>query len=597
MSTANEGLEYKASSVTPDVGLLDADDATGVVEAIVSVTGVTDHDNDIIEPGAYAKTLKVRTPKGIFHHDWHKWASKTLQIEEWMPGDSRLPATMKDGQPWPEGAGVLFVRTQYNLKTTQGRDAYENVKFYGPECEWSVGYRVPPGKSVRGKDGVRRIKEIDLFEYSPVLFGANSMSATLAVKEAATTAEQGTEGEAEGDGGQAWTDLDAEADTVADGDLEEPPAPVQEEQQPDVAEDDAPEDDEEAAQEEEASQDAPDGEESDGGDAEGKGSQASLNRSPRKNWVENAGELPGYIREIARSISEKRGVPLERAIPIAIATVKKWARGGDNVTAETRTKAAKAVAEWEKLKARNAARKKVADVESDVKTAERPSLPEEIESTLFPHLPGTYEELRAQIQAEAAKAFARSFAEANVALSHVEVMGTWPDHAVVTAYGDGKATTYEVPYSVTVGDEATPETVTLAEPEPVELRVTVDGAEEDGEKMLPFPSQIEDVTTGLKAWLTHAPESKAGRVLSAANERRLLGAVESLVAVLKAAGLEVGVPKRNEEDEETEAAASDVVTMSDSTAPSARPDGKAALDPSLLARGYRIAAEAASRRW
>lgn len=86
------------------------------------------------------------------------------------------------------------------------------------------------------------------------------------------------------------------------------------------------------------------------------GSSASLNRSPRKNWVEDAGELPPYIREIARSIERKRGMPLSQAIPIAIAQVKKWAAGGENVSAATRAKAAKAVAAWEALKAKNAVR-------------------------------------------------------------------------------------------------------------------------------------------------------------------------------------------------------------------------------------------------
>ena len=568
MSTATEdqrqgGLERKAAATAPDVGLLDTDDATGVVEAIVSVTGVRDHDDDIIEPGAYAKTLKARTPKGIFHHDWHRWASKTLVIEEWMPGDSRLPAQTKDGQAWPQGAGALYVKTQYNLATKEGSDAYQNVKFFGPECEWSVGYRVPAGKSTRGKDGVRRIKEIDLFEYSPVLFGANSMSSTLAVKTLDV---------------EVLAELDAEAEAVPDDELLDEAAVPEQPDDADPDEADEEEADQDDAEEDETAEPGEEDQEADGdadsdGDAEGKGSSASLNRSPKQNWVEKAGELPAYIREIARSIHEKRGTPLDRAIPIAIATVKKWARGGDGVNPDTQAKAAKAVAEWEKLKATSHAGKK--DDQAEM-----------IESTLFPHLPGTYEELREQIRQEAAKIFAAG---------HVEVMGTWPGHAVVTAYAaDGKAQPYEVPYSLTVDGETQSSTIILAEPEPVELLVSVDGQEESGEKMLPFPSQIEDVTSGVKAWLTHSPQTKAGRVLSAANERRLLGAVESLVAVLKAAGLEIDA-RPKQADEELDDAPSEPIVASDSTAPSARPDTKT-IDPTLLARGYRVAAEASARR-
>jgi len=81
-------------------------------------------------------------------------------------------------------------------------------------------------------------------------------------------------------------------------------------------------------------------------------SSASLDRSPKKNWVENRGGLPPYIRKIARAIHQKRGIPLDRAIPIAIGKIKDWARGGDDVTAKTRAKAAAALAKWTALKAK-----------------------------------------------------------------------------------------------------------------------------------------------------------------------------------------------------------------------------------------------------
>ena len=81
-------------------------------------------------------------------------------------------------------------------------------------------------------------------------------------------------------------------------------------------------------------------------------SSASLDRSPRKNWVENAGGLHPYHRKIARAIHQKRGVPLQRAIAMAIGRLKRWAAGGDNVNADTRAKAAAAVAHWERIKAK-----------------------------------------------------------------------------------------------------------------------------------------------------------------------------------------------------------------------------------------------------
>lgn len=84
----------------------------------------------------------------------------------------------------------------------------------------------------------------------------------------------------------------------------------------------------------------------------------SLNRSPRKNWVENTGQLPAYIQHIANDLHKERGMPLSRAIPTAISLCKKWAAGGKDVKPDTRAKAAAAIAEWERLKMKNKARKK-----------------------------------------------------------------------------------------------------------------------------------------------------------------------------------------------------------------------------------------------
>lgn len=80
----------------------------------------------------------------------------------------------------------------------------------------------------------------------------------------------------------------------------------------------------------------------------------SLDTHPTKhNWVEDAGGLPQYICEIARAIL--RDGPTKdvgRAISIAVSRCKVWAAGGGNVNADTRAKAAKAVAEWEAKKAK-----------------------------------------------------------------------------------------------------------------------------------------------------------------------------------------------------------------------------------------------------
>lgn len=82
-----------------------------------------------------------------------------------------------------------------------------------------------------------------------------------------------------------------------------------------------------------------------------------LNWSPKVNWVEANGDLPKFITDVAIGIMKGTGYPRERAIPIAISRIKVWARGGGGVNADTVAKAAAALAAWEALKAKAAARR------------------------------------------------------------------------------------------------------------------------------------------------------------------------------------------------------------------------------------------------
>lgn len=69
-------------------------------------------------------------------------------------------------------------------------------------------------------------------------------------------------------------------------------------------------------------------------------------------WKHKGWQLPAYIQHIANDLREKRGMNESRAIATAIAAVKRWAAGGGHVDPGTKAAAAKAVAEWEALKAR-----------------------------------------------------------------------------------------------------------------------------------------------------------------------------------------------------------------------------------------------------
>ncbi|WP_224274977.1 HK97 family phage prohead protease [Streptomyces sp. LS1784] len=174
--TPSSTLDHKQAML----GVLETDDDQGTFTTLVSITGLRDHDGDVIEPGAYARTLAEITPKGVWSHDWNVWTARTEHTEELLPGDDRLPAALPNGQPWPAEAGALLVKGRCNLATQAGKDMYANLLFFGDQVQWSIGYQV---RTAKRSKGVRRITDLDLYEYSPVLFGANPYTSTLDLKQ------------------------------------------------------------------------------------------------------------------------------------------------------------------------------------------------------------------------------------------------------------------------------------------------------------------------------------------------------------------------------------------------------------------------------
>lgn len=70
--------------------------------------------------------------------------------------------------------------------------------------------------------------------------------------------------------------------------------------------------------------------------------------------VQDSGGLPDYVCRIAKAL-KRTGKTTSQAIAIAVSRVKKWATGA-GVDKDTQAKAAAAVAEWEKLRAKSHAK-------------------------------------------------------------------------------------------------------------------------------------------------------------------------------------------------------------------------------------------------
>lgn len=177
-----------AHKIAP-VFVVNVDEAKGIVEAIVNVSGVIDDGNDIVVYGAFTKTIADSHAQRVKVLDQHRTDSilrvigKTIQMRE--VGRSELPAEVL--MQYPEATGGLWTQTQYLLNTPEGKGAFERISS-GAVDEYSIGYDALQVEYVQTKrrDGspvkARLLKEIRLWEYSPVVWGMNPATATVMVK-------------------------------------------------------------------------------------------------------------------------------------------------------------------------------------------------------------------------------------------------------------------------------------------------------------------------------------------------------------------------------------------------------------------------------
>ena len=169
--------------------ILNTDDSQGIVEAIWAVMGNVDGGNDVIHPGAFTKTFTERTPQ-VRLLDNHRTDSvmsalgTVLELKEMDRGE--LPAGLTDR--YPEANGGAWGRFQFLLDTPEGKGAFTRIK-QGAVKEWSFGYDAiqrDHGSIEQGgrKIPVRNLREIKLWEVSPVLWGMNPATAVLNAKSA-----------------------------------------------------------------------------------------------------------------------------------------------------------------------------------------------------------------------------------------------------------------------------------------------------------------------------------------------------------------------------------------------------------------------------
>jgi HK97 family phage prohead protease len=166
-----EQINFKALN-----GQVNIDEAQGIVECFVAAIGNKDSVGDVVKSGAFTESLKRRKPRVVWGHSWNDPIGKVLEIYEVPPTDSRLPMKMKMA-----GVGGLYAKVQFNLATEKGREAFASVAFFGHEQEWSIGYKTL-NATFDPNMQANVLHEVELYEVSPVLHGANQLTGTLSVK-------------------------------------------------------------------------------------------------------------------------------------------------------------------------------------------------------------------------------------------------------------------------------------------------------------------------------------------------------------------------------------------------------------------------------
>lgn len=159
-----EGQEVKLEIKALPIGRIKILDASlGIIEAYVSFFGNVDSYGDVVEKGAFAESIAKhfpRYPKGVWAHDWTQPIAKTLEIKEDDQG--------------------LYVKGQLLLDIQKAKEAYILIK-EGVVTDFSFGYEVDEAV-IDESTGVRLLKKLTIYEWSPVLVGANDRATLLRVK-------------------------------------------------------------------------------------------------------------------------------------------------------------------------------------------------------------------------------------------------------------------------------------------------------------------------------------------------------------------------------------------------------------------------------
>ena len=163
IETEYKALPFEVKELTDD----------GTFTGYASTFGNKDLGGDVIERGAFADTLKENGGKVpiLFNHSWMRPIGYGLDAKEDDHG--------------------LLVTGEFTLGSTDGRDAYETAKHAAKRKQrhgLSIGYSIRDGGAEQ-RGEARRLKALNLHEYSMAVFPMNPKARIREVKAGASVRE------------------------------------------------------------------------------------------------------------------------------------------------------------------------------------------------------------------------------------------------------------------------------------------------------------------------------------------------------------------------------------------------------------------------
>lgn len=213
-----EDVQILRMGFKSELKIIDETDDRWIIEGYASVFGNIDSHYEVVDKGAFLEFLAAyppdpktgvpRFPKFVADHDWARPLGPTLEAREDEIG--------------------LYVRGELLKDVQDAREKYALIKS-GAQTDLSFGFRVREDW-IDPDTGVRHLKKIDIYEWSPVLVGSNPKATITNVKSLDGKGEgddcvmdDGSEGTVgpDGDGSMVCMPKMAKTD-----DPENPPAPT-----------------------------------------------------------------------------------------------------------------------------------------------------------------------------------------------------------------------------------------------------------------------------------------------------------------------------------------------------------------------------------